>query len=114
MRNEAIKLENIAKSEPRNFWKSIKKSYNQEKNNQDSPIKIQDFYEHFEDLYENVNINDRNDNSDSNTTHIADVELDNPITMAELKTAVLSQNNGNNKYNFIKYRQSFIRKFHIS
>ena len=47
MRNEAMKLENIAKSEPQNFWKSIKKSYNQEKNNQDSPIKIQDFYEHF-------------------------------------------------------------------
>ena len=48
MRNEAIKLENIANSEPRNFWKSIKKSYNQEKNNQESPIKIEDFYEHFE------------------------------------------------------------------
>ena len=43
MRNQVIQLENIAKSEPRNVCKSVKKLYNQGTINQGIPIKRQDF-----------------------------------------------------------------------
>ena len=47
--SEGQRLEHIAKSQPRKFWKSLKKCYNKPKTNKND-VKIEDLYEHFNTL----------------------------------------------------------------
>ena len=49
MLNEGQRLEKIAKSQPRKFWKSLEKCYSK-RNNNSSDIKLDDLYEHFSNL----------------------------------------------------------------
>ena len=71
--NESKRLENIAKTQPRKFWKSIKKCYNKTKGPKDS-INIDDLYEHFNELLgQNV---DDNENGNMDFTNISDDDLD--------------------------------------
>ena len=88
--NEGKKLENIAKTQPRKFWKSLKKCNNNLKNT-DNDIKLDDLYKHFDELYgDNAN----NENDDLDFHDIQDNELDTEITEQELRRAVFKQNNG--------------------
>ena len=48
--NEGKRLENIAKTQPRKFWKSLKKCHNNSKDAK-TYIKLEDLYEHFNELY---------------------------------------------------------------
>ena len=52
--NEGKKLNQIAKTQPRKFWTSLKKSYNKKVRNE-KDIEINDLFEHFNTLFgENV------------------------------------------------------------
>ena len=55
IKNEAMKLEKIAKTDPRNFWKSIRKIKTSNKTNSDD-ITLNDFYVYFKNLFENEEI----------------------------------------------------------
>ena len=91
IRNEAIKLETIAKTDPRNFWKSIRKTKTANKIDTDY-ITLKDFHEHFKNLFEKEEVA-QSDYSLSNSS-ISDPDLDRSITEDELKKAVFAQNNG--------------------
>ena len=90
--NEGERLEKIAKSQPRKFWKSIKKCYSKPKNT-GNDIKIDDLYNHFNTLLdqEPESINQMNNIDENN---IEDFELDLEITEQEIRKALFKQKNG--------------------
>lgn len=47
--NEGQRLENIVKSQPRNFWKSLKKCYTKPQN-KNNDVKLDNLYDHFNNL----------------------------------------------------------------
>ena len=88
--NESKRLENIAKTQPRKFWKSIKKCYNKTNGPKDS-INIDDLYEHFNELLGQNQ--DDNENGNMDFTNISDDDLDCKISEQEVRRAVFKQNN---------------------
>ena len=78
--NEGQRLENIAKTQPKTFWKSLKKSINKSKPNS-GEIKIEDLYNHFNDL-----LGQNEDANEAYETEIPikeDIELDCEISEEE-------------------------------
>lgn len=89
--NEGKRLESIAKSEPRKFWKSLKKGYNKPKP-KNNDIKIENLFDHFNTLLGQDT--DTLFNDTQFPQHLNDVELDSPITEHEIRLAVFKQKNG--------------------
>ena len=87
--NVGQRLEKIAKSQPRKFWKSLKKCYNNPKSNTND-IKMEDLHEHFNTLLgqEPDNINGRNNDDEGQTEHN---ELDFNITEQEIRKPLFKQ-----------------------
>ena len=71
---EGRRLVQIAKSQPRKFWKSLEKCYNKPKTDKND-IKIEDIYEHFNTLL-GQDLDDRKVmNNDDNERQTDDYEL---------------------------------------
>lgn len=93
LRQEGNRLNNLAKNNPKSFWKSIKSQYKQRNTSPD--VNINDLYEHFSNLYDNRQVNDNSSNEQHNEDiNIYDEDLDTTITEIEVKHAILSQSNG--------------------
>ena len=89
--SEGQRLGNIAKTQPKKFWKSLKKSINKSKHT-NNDIKIEDLYNHFNNL---LGQNDEsNENNETEIPNIEDLELDYDITEEEVRHAVFHQKNG--------------------
>ena len=96
MLNEGQRLEKIAKSQPRKFWKSLKKCYSKRKNNS-SDIKLDDLYEHFSNLLgqqDQDNANDINITINADNDMIEDNDSDMNISEQEVRKALFKQKNG--------------------
>ena len=96
MLNECQSLEKLAKSQPRKFWKSLKKCYSKRQNNS-SDIKLDDLYDHFRYLLgqqERDNANDINVTNSANNDMIEDNDLDINISEQEIRQALFKQKNG--------------------
>ena len=88
--SEGQRLEKIAKTQPKKFWKSIKKCYHKSKDNNNN-IKLDDLYDHFNNLLgQEPEIKPENVEFDT----VQNDELDCPITEEEVRKAVFKQNNG--------------------
>ena len=87
---EGQRLENIAKTKPKQFWKSIKKCYNKSKNSKNN-VKLDDLYDHFNSL---LGQEPENDPADVEIQNNQNDELDCQITEEEVRKAVFKQNNG--------------------
>ena len=72
IKNEGQRLENIAKSQPNKFWKSLKKCYSTKKQNEND-IKLEDLHQHFN-THLGQTTNRTNVTDDVNQMHIEDVE----------------------------------------
>jgi exonuclease III len=94
-RQEKNKLHNFAKNQPQKFWKEIKKL---KKNKTDiGDITIEEFYDHFKDLYSNndVFLNNQVDEELSNNLNQNIVEeLDKDFTLEDVLTAISSLKTG--------------------
>ena len=93
-KEEGIRINNLAKSAPRKFWKNIKTFIPKDKNDADS-LSVDDLLTHFKNMFgEEATINE-----DANTTHMFENNnmyeefFDCDITEDELRSAVLKQNN---------------------
>lgn len=83
--NEGQRLENIAKVQPKKFWKSIKRCYTKPAN-KNIDVDIKDLYNHFNTLLGQVP-----ENYNANNVEFQDVqdnELDGKITEQEIRQAV--------------------------
>ena len=89
--NEGHRLEKIAKSQPRKFWKSLKSVIIILKITND--IKMEDLYEHFHTLLgqepDNINVTNNDDEE-----QIEDNELDFNIIEQEIRKTLFKQKNG--------------------
>ena len=89
--NEGQRLDKIARSQPHKFWKSLKKCYNNPKNNTNA-IKMENLHEHFNTLLgqepDNINVTNNDDEG-----QIEDNELDFNITEQEIRKALFKQKN---------------------
>ena len=91
-RSEGQRLENIAKTKPRKFWKLLKKCYKNQNNN--DSINTDDLFNHFNDLFgQNINNGDNNVNDNTEFPNLQDNNLDGPITEEEVRNAVFKQKN---------------------
>ena len=88
-RSEGQRLENIAKTKPRKFWKSLKKCYKNQNNN--DSINTDDLFNHFNG--QNINNGDNNANDNTEFPNLQDNNLDGPITEEEVRNAVFKQKN---------------------
>ena len=86
---EGQRLENIAQTQPKQFWKSIKKCYSKPKNN--TNIKLEDLYDHFNSL---LGQEPDNETRAVEFQNIQNDELDCQITEEEVHKAVFKQTNG--------------------
>lgn len=86
--NERNNLNNMSKSNPRKFWKNIRKQYTKNIKHAENLI-TNDLYDHFKTLYSTDPVN----NNPNYNQNIVDHDLDNIITISELEKAVFSQNN---------------------
>ena len=91
MRNEGKKISSLARVEPKQFWKTIKRQYNNEILESES-LNSNDIYEAFKNIYGN-DCNVEVDNSELFQQSINDTDLDDEITQEEIYNAVFSQKN---------------------
>ena len=92
MLNEGQRLEKITKSQPRIFWKSLKKCYSKRKKT--VVIKLDDLYEHFSNLLgqqDQDNANDINITNNADNDMIEDNDLDINISEQEIRKALFKQ-----------------------
>ncbi|XP_060567678.1 uncharacterized protein LOC132726376 [Ruditapes philippinarum] len=87
---EGLRINNLAKSQPRKFWQNIKNTYKDDKEKTDT-LNVEQLYDHFKALFgeESQNENQNflfNDN-------LIDEDLDAEINECELREAIFSQNN---------------------
>lgn len=90
-KQEKNKLHNFAKTQPQKFWKKIKKL--KKKKTDVGNITIDEFYEHFKDLYStnDVFLNNQVDEELSNTlNHNIVEELDKDFTLEDVLSAISS------------------------
>jgi hypothetical protein len=87
-RKEGDRISNLAKSNPKEFWKNIKKQFKRNTSNPD--IHIDDMFNHFNSLYESNVVN-----YDINppTNPVCDLDLDANFTDTEIRSAVFAQKN---------------------
>ena len=91
-RSEGQQLENFTKIKPRKFWKSLKKCYKNQNNN--NRINADNLFNHFNDLFgQNINSSDNNANDNIEFPNLQDNNLDGPITEKEVRNAVFKQKN---------------------
>ena len=91
--NEGMKISRLANSNPRTFWKKLK-SFNKKKQPKPSNLSLDDLFIHFKNMFGNDNQEtDENDINNQAENVTQDEELDCNITEAELRSAVMSQNN---------------------
>lgn len=92
-KREGIRINNLAKTNPRKFWKEIRGNIRKNTNSADTLTK-DDLYVHFKNMYGSNDV-DGNDVPFINTTDdvINTDVLDRDIDDTEIRTAVLSQNN---------------------
>jgi hypothetical protein len=88
---EGKKLESIANTQPRKFWKSLKHCYKNPKIKNDN-IGIEELYNHFNNLLSDTPDIDITENQ--HPQYIQDDDLDDVITEQEVHRAVYKQNNG--------------------
>lgn len=88
---EGGRLNDLAKKEPRNFWKKIKKSYKKNAINADS-LTVEKLQEHFKNMFGEQPNNQDNSQPDFDQ-NISCEELDMEFTYAELRSAIFSQKN---------------------
>ena len=93
MKTEGIKLSNLAKSKPKQFWKTIKKQY-EKKSAKSDKINNTDMFEHFKNLFGSIDTIEENLENIPFDQTIEDAELDSIKTEKELHFAIFSQNNG--------------------
>lgn len=89
--NEGQRLENIAKTQPKKFWKTLKKC-SKKSDNKSNEVKIEDLYDHFNTLLGQI---DDTEEDDFEFINNQDNELDAPITEEEIRKAVFKQKNNN-------------------
>lgn len=89
---EGRRINDLAKTEPRKFWKNVKKSYKKTTAEADSS-NVEDMHDHFENMFGEQSHNDDNIEPELNQNYCK--ELDMEFTEAELRSAVFSQNNNN-------------------
>ena len=89
--NEGRRLENIEKTQPKKFWKSLKRSINKTKTNSND-IKIEDLYNHFNNLLGQNEAS--NETEETEIPIIEDIELDCEISEEEVRRAVFYQKSG--------------------
>ena len=89
--NEGQRLENIAKLQPKKFWKSIKRCYTKPAS-KNIDVDMKDLYNHFNTLLGQVPEN--NNANDIEFQDIQDNELDSKITEQEIRQAVFNQKSG--------------------
>ena len=91
-RSEGKNVCNLAKSNPKKFWKSIKKRYNK-KSPQSDILRAQNFFEHFKEMYGGQDEqSQQNEQPDLGSIEVE--ELDSEISSSELREAIFSQKNG--------------------
>ena len=83
---EGRRLKNIAKSQSRTFWKSLKKCHTKD-NPIPNELNINDLFNHFNSIY---GATPENDTLPNNNIHpnISDEELDSSITLEEIKRSL--------------------------
>lgn len=99
--NEGKKLENIAKTQPRKFWKSLKKCYKKPQTGNNN-IKIDELYNHFNTL---LSQEPENFTDDTDLGDVQEDDLDKIITEQEIRRAVFYQKMENLAYPMI-YQQN--------
>ena len=82
----------MAKTNPKQFWKSVKKKLSTNKIQSDN-LTTNDLFEHFKSLYgeEPTEINQHTPNNIPDNTFNTDLDME--ISETELKTAIFSQKN---------------------
>lgn len=90
--NEGKKLEKLAKSDSKKFWKSVKK-FNKTVKNNDCP-EINELYDHFSKLFnDNREDNINQDNDPTPNDNPTDELLDSVITTEEIRKVIFNQKN---------------------
>ena len=89
---EGQEICNMAKTNPKQFWKSVKKKLSTNKIQSDN-LTTNDLFEHFKSLYgeEPTEINQQTPNNIPDNTFNTDLDME--ISETELKTAIFSQKN---------------------
>ena len=90
-RSEGKTVCNLAKSNPKKFWKSIKKRYNK-KSSQSDILSAQNCFEHFKMYGGQDEQSQQNEQPDLGNIEVE--ELDSEISSSELREAIFSQKNG--------------------
>ena len=90
-KNEGQRLENIAKTQPKKFWKSVKKCYTKSKSSNED-ITLEKLHDHFKTLL--GDIPDTNNLNEEEFPGPNNDELDAMITEQEIRKAVFKQKNG--------------------
>lgn len=90
-KREGTRVNNLAKSNPKAFWKNVNKQYKSNTLNSDS-LNINNMYEHFKELFCFQEVTTTG-NMENNLNQIHDADLDKEFTESELRQAVFSQNN---------------------
>ena len=90
-RSEGLRISNLAKTNPKSFWKNIKKQ-NKKNNAISEKLDIKDMFNHFNGLLGSEPAQE-DINHANGPPLIDDENLDSEFTEAELKHAVFSQNN---------------------
>ena len=87
---EGHKLRKLAKSNPRKFWKILKKK---KKENKSDNLKANNFNNHSKNVYDHSNLNLSENVHKNDDTANNDKLLDSKISDDEIRKAILSQNN---------------------
>ena len=84
------RVQNLAKSNPKQFWKDIKKKVTGRKRKSSDKLSADDFLEHFSNVFQINPENHDANNFDENFGQNTDVHLDSPITVQELRRVIFS------------------------
>jgi len=90
-RNESERINNLAKSNPRAFWKNVKSQYTNNDSNTHR-VSMNDMHTHFNNLYSTLPEHTHDDNVHSDNL-VYDEDLDTEFTAQEVRQAVFAQNN---------------------
>ena len=86
---EGKRVENLAKSNPKNFWKEIKK-FTKKKSKSPDNITAEDFFEHFSTVFGTQSDDLRPNGHPDIQVNTDDESLDSPFSMDELKKVISS------------------------
>ena len=86
---EGKRVENLGKSNPKNFWKEIKK-FTKKKSKSSDSITAEDFFEHFSNVFGTQSDDLRPNSHPDIQVNTDDEYLDSPFSMDELKKFIPS------------------------